>query len=256
MAGYSSELAELERIVKHGGGIAQQARHQLQSELKPDGSIVTNGDRAVETWLRPKLTDLVPGSTVWGEELGWSEPGPSGLWVVDPIDGTSNYNYGSPLWGVSAALISDGEARLGAIFLPDLNESYVAEKGGGAFFNGKAIPPIAPGKIRPEHLISTYEAVLLQYERNQLPGKLRSIGSFVLEGAFVATQRLRGLIGRREKLYDVGAAVLINRELGADIRYADGAPFLESELMLEGPISRTWIIFPKDSGFIAHQKSI
>ncbi len=242
-------LLELSNLIEEAGRLAVESRQSLVSELKADGSIVTNGDRAVETWLRPRLTQLAPSSEVWGEELGWSAPGPGGLWVVDPIDGTSNYSYGNPLWGVSAALLVGGKITMGAIALPDLNEIYLSEVGAGAYLNGKPLPMIPAGEIKRHQLVSAFDGAMDRIGRNQFPGKMRTIGSFVLEGAFVATQRLRGMICCREKLYDVGAVVLINRELGADVRYADGSPFVEANLMAEGPITQPWIVFPKDSGF-------
>ncbi len=199
--------------------------------------------------LRDELPRLVPGSTVWGEEYGPEEEGPGGLWVVDPVDGTSNFSFGSPLWGVSAALVQGDEVLVGAVFLPDLGELYLAERGLGAYLNERPLPPIPAGPIRPEELVDYSDGVLRQAEAGQIPGKMRLSGSFVVAGAFVVTQRIRGLIGHKEKLYDIGACVLMGQELGADIRYADGEPLDLDKWKRPAQAGRPWIIFPKESGF-------
>lgn len=250
MAYPSPLLSSLGAIVQEAGALAQRMRKAgIGRELKPDGSIVTPADREVEVVLRKQLVDLYPDTNVWGEELGFATEGEGGLWLVDPIDGTSNFSFGSPLWGVSVALMRAGELELGAVVLPDLNEVYLAERGRGAFLNGQAMPPIPPGPIRPEELVS-YEPKGCVSLDTPLPGKLRCAGAFVIDGTFTARQRYRGLIGCREKLYDVAASVLLAAELGADIRYANGSPMVLSELVVDRKIQRPWIIFPADSGFI------
>jgi myo-inositol-1(or 4)-monophosphatase len=223
-------------------------RAGFDRELKPDGTIVTPVDVEVEKLLRRTLVELYPDTNVWGEELGFEEEGEGGLWVVDPIDGTSNFAFGSPLWGISVGLVRDGVIMLGAVFLPDLNELYLAERGRGAFVNGMPLPPIPAGPIRREELVG-YDARLLQeFDAKQLPGKMRLSGAFVIDGTFTARQRLRGMIGGGEKLYDAAACILFAEELDAEIRYTDGRPFVIRDLMVDHKIDSSWFIFPKDSG--------
>ncbi len=245
----TDRLAELGRIADEAGAMAQRERTRLERELKADGSIVTNGDRAVETWLRERLTGFVPGSTVWGEEFGFAERGEGGRWLVDPIDGTSNYAYGSLLWGVSIALEVGGRLTLGAVALPDLGETYLAEDGGGAFLNGEPLPNLPTGPILAHELTSYNEWVAKLLP--EIPGKQRLSGAFVVEGTFVVRGRYRALVAMREKLYDVAACVVMARELGADVRYIDGAPFEETELLRDERIGRPWGILPRESGFVS-----
>ena len=216
-------------------------------ELKPDGSIVTNGDRAVETWLRRELTALVPGTTVWGEEFGFEETGREGRWLVDPIDGTSNYSYNSPLWGVSIALEVGGRLKLGAVHLADLDELYLAEDGEGAFANGERLPTIRAGRIRPEE-VTGYNETIARTLRD-VPGKQRLSGAFVVDGTFTVRGRYRALVAMNEKLYDVAACVALAREVGLDVRYIDGSSFVERELMQDERIGRPWGILPRDCGW-------
>lgn len=246
---YSSLLPALGNLLEESGGIALSARKLPERELKPDGSIVTNGDRLVEQFLRVGLSKLVPGSTVWGEEQGFSEEGANGLWLVDPIDGTSNYAFGSPLWGISVAFMQGAKLELGGVFLPDLNELYLSAAGGGVTLNRMRLAEIPAGTVRAEELVSYGDRVLQRHPAKAIPGKMRHAGAFVIDGCFVAAQRYRGLIGLREKLYDVAACVLFGFELGADVRYADGCPLNLAALKADVKIAKPWIIFPTGSGF-------
>ena len=188
-------------------------------------------------------------ATVAGEEFGFAEEGPKGLWTVDPVDGTTNYSFGSPIWGVTAALVEGDAVAAGAIFLPDMEESYVAGAGAGAFCNGVRLNPIPKGVVEAFETVSYNDTLMRRFPHQNWPGKMRCSGAFVVEGAYVARQRFRGLIGLREKLYDIAACLCIGKELDADIRYASGEPMLMGELLENKAIGRPWLIFPKDSGF-------
>ncbi|HEY3781057.1 MAG TPA: inositol monophosphatase family protein [Fimbriimonadaceae bacterium] len=251
MSDYADLLPKLAEITREGGRIAQEARKRLNRQIKPDGSILTNGDQEVERFLRSELCKMVDGAAVWGEEYGFSEQTPQGLWLVDPIDGTSNYAFHSPLWGVSIALLVDNQIQFGSVFLPDLNELYLSARGHGVTCNGHQLAKIEPGEIRPCELVSYNDHVLKACDK--LPGKMRHAGAFVIDGCFTACQRYRGLIGIRERLYDIAPCLLFNEELGADIRYADGSPLDLSELKANIKITRPWVIFPRQSGFFLNR---
>ncbi|MCW5943792.1 MAG: hypothetical protein KIS66_16290 [Fimbriimonadaceae bacterium] len=241
---------DLIALVEEAGAMAQACRASLTRDLKPDGSIVTNADRDVETFLRERLTALVPGSSVWGEEFGHTEEGEGGLWLVDPVDGTTNFAWGSPLWGVSVALMKDGEVVLGAVRLPDLAESYSAVRGGGAFVANRRLSAIEPGPVRDHEPVSYNDSVVRRHPKQRFPGKQRCNGAMVIDGCFVAAQRIRGLIGIREKLYDMAAVALMGLELGAALRFADGRPFVFADHTADRPLGEAWIMFPAESGFV------
>lgn len=99
--------------------------------------LVTEADRAVEQLLKAELAEAFPEDGFWGEETG-GDPNRS-LWVADPIDGTSNFVAGLPLWGTSLAYVEDGEAKIGFLVFPQLGSAYEATKGGGAFRDGTPI---------------------------------------------------------------------------------------------------------------------
>jgi myo-inositol-1(or 4)-monophosphatase len=244
-------LPELERIVREAGRIALSLQPGIDRTIKPDGSIVTSADCRVEEFLREQLAGLSLKTGIYGEEMGSSPEQEDGLWCLDPIDGTSNYAFGSPLWGVSVGLVSGIEIPVGAIYLPGLDEMYLAESGHGATLNGVTIPPITPGLVRREELISYPDRILKQYPFEKIPGKMRHTGAFVIDAVFTATQRYRGLLGVREKLYDVAASLCIAGEVNADVRYADGSPIdLRPLKVHDARFEKGWIIFPRESGLV------
>ncbi len=234
--------AELGILANRAGALAVQLRGSISSELKPDGSIVTTADVAVEEFLRIELPQILPQTNVWGEELGYDTEAANGVWLVDPIDGTSNYRYGLPYWGVSIGLMQGSESVVGVVVLPDLRETFIAFKGGGATMNGKRLDPIREGKIEPYELVSCGDWTTRSGVR--APGKIRSTGAFVIDGSFVACQRHRGMIGGGERLYDASASIVLNREVGAEIRMLDGSPFLETDYLENRKIDRPWVIYP------------
>jgi myo-inositol-1(or 4)-monophosphatase len=245
---HPADLAEpLVEMAVRAGRLAQKARQRLVKDLKPDGSVVTNGDREVEQFIRLEIDRLTPGMPVWGEEFGFAVDGGEGVWLVDPVDGTTNYSVGSPLWGVSIGFVMAGAIEIGVVALPDLDEIYLATRGGGVTLNGVPLSPILAGKVMRHELVGYCESV--SRLNLKVPGKQRCSGAFVVEGAWVATQRFRGIVGIREHLYDVAPCILMGTELGAEVRYVDGAP-LDLEPLLAGDrIGRPWMIFPADSGF-------
>lgn len=236
--------AELESIVREAGQIAQLARKNLVSELKPDGSVVTNGDREVEIFLRDALKPLVPGASFWGEEFGKEPSATAGVWAIDPVDGTTNYSFGSPIWGVTVGLIQNGLIELGGVMLPDLEELYVARRGDGATCNGEPLAPIPAGPIQRFEIVGYCDTLMRRYPGRRWPGKMRCSGAFVVEAMFTVRQRYRGMIGIREKLYDVAGSVCIALESGAEVRYANGECFEIGPLLADVPIAEPWVIFP------------
>jgi len=239
----------VERILREAGSIATTIRQEIEPTLKKDGSLVTEADRAVESYLRRELAKLLPESTVWGEEEGFQEPGSAGIWLADPIDGTSNYAYGSPLWGITVALLHKGVMQVGGVALPDFDEVYSFHAGGGATCNGEPLDAIPPGPILNQELVSYCDLMFAELGPENLPGKMRYTGAFVIEGMWVARQRFRGLISYKANLYDCAACIGICAELGADIRYVDGSRMDFDACIADRNIRNPFVIFPKDSGW-------
>ncbi len=253
MSDYAELVPALEDLMRRAGRIAREARSNLDIRLKPDGSVVTNADILVDDFLLAELPKLVGDAGCWGEESGFNEPGLSGLWAFDPVDGTSNFAFGSPLWGISVALVQGEDIPIASVYLPDLDEMFTSVQGGGATFNGETLPLIPDGEIKKHEIVSYCFNVFKATPNVLWPGKMRCNGAFVIEGAWVAKQRMRAMVGIREKLYDIAGVVGICRELNAQIRYADGTPFSLVELMADVKVMRPWIIFPEGEPFTLPQ---
>ncbi|MBL8047934.1 MAG: hypothetical protein JNJ45_04565 [Chthonomonas sp.] len=240
---------KLEDLLRTCGTIALEVRANHDRRVKPDGSLVTKADQQIEDFLHAELPKLVPGTRVWGEEHGHQSPGESGLWLVDPVDGTTNYSFGSPLWGTSIGLLQQGTITLGGMILPELREIYSAHSQGGATLNGKALPPVRPGDIDRTELVSYAEDTLLAYPTADIPGKMRYNGAFVVEAAFMAKGAFRGLISQRANLYDIAASVVILQELGAEFRQVTGEAIDLEWVAQHGRMPGPFVIFPAGNTF-------
>lgn len=242
-------LPDVIELARASGDLALAIRADLQTTQKPDGSLVTIADQQIESMLRSSLTALVPGTTVWGEEEGFDTVGSSGIWLVDPIDGTSNFVFGGPLWGVSIALLVGEEMVLGVIYLPDMDRMYAAALGHGATCNGKPLPPIRKGQIDPTELVSYSDHSLLCYG-DALPGKMRYLGAWVAESTWFVEGWCRGVISWRTSLYDIAASIVIAKEVGAEVRYADPKlPLVFSDLLGVARMENPIVLLPPGSAF-------
>lgn len=235
----------IENLLKLATKKAMEERANLRVELKKDGSLVTNVDKAVDDVLLRATADLAeyPGD-YYGEEVGYHERSDEGVWLVDPIDGTTNFAYGNPLWGISVAYMKGDRIVAGGIALPDLNEVYLSEEGEGGWLNGERLPNVKPGPIDVFAPISACDGIITRL-RGSLVGKPRCSGAFVIDGTFTAMGRYRALYGLNECLYDVAAAVLLCREVGMQASYLDGSPFEEARYRRPSSIEGPWRILPR-----------
>jgi myo-inositol-1(or 4)-monophosphatase len=227
MTSPATVLDGLVGLTRKACALALEAKVRSGREVKPDGSLVTKADLEVERFFRRTLPDLAPGTAVWGEEEGFSEPGPEGLWLIDPIDGTSNYTFGLPLWGITVALYRDGACRVGVVALPELDMLFAAAMGEGATLNGGRLPPIRPGPVRPYELVGHADDEPGEF--CAFPGKPRHLGAFVAEAMYVASGTFRAMTSTKCKLYDAAGSLVVLRELGAEVLHADGRPFVDAE---------------------------
>ena len=200
---------------------------RVEAMRKPDGSFLTEADLACQRALERLLPDVV-NCPVLGEEMSPQEQvrlwqaHPEALWVVDPIDGTTNFAHGLPLFSISAALLRQGRAVLGVTFLPALDECYGAVDGGGAFLNDV---PLFPKSAVPE-----LSAAVAAVETKRLPSSLamqvvaarpfhslRNVGAGTIDWCWLAAGRFDLLLHGGQKLWDYAAGTLIAREAGCVI---------------------------------------
>ncbi len=127
---------------------------RVRFELKGDFDLVTEADRASEKLIIGRLTELFPDHAILAEEGGGHENASGYRWYVDPLDGTTNFAHSYPVFNVTLALEKDGELIAGVVFDPTRDELFSAEKGSGAFLNGRRIH-VSKAPILNESLFST-----------------------------------------------------------------------------------------------------
>ncbi|TVQ52420.1 MAG: inositol monophosphatase [Rhodobacteraceae bacterium] len=214
------------RLVRDFGEV-----ENLQVSRKGPGDFVSNADRKAEETLREELMRARPAYGWLGEETG-EAAGTDGLnrWIVDPLDGTTNFLHGLPHWAISIALERKGELTAGVIFDPVKDEIFVAEKGGGAYLNDRRLR-VSGRRDMSEMLFAT--GVPFMGSAN-LPRTLtdlahlmprcagvRRLGSASLDLAYVAAGRYDGFWERGINAWDMAAGVLIVREAGGIVRDID-----------------------------------
>ena len=126
-------------IVRRAGAMAREKGYSRIDDKDSKDNHVTDMDVAVEAFLKKELLELVPGSSFIGEEEDFQDNHSRYCWIVDPIDGTTNFIRHIPVCAVSVALMKDGVGEIGVVFNPFTSELFHAERGGGAFLNGQPI---------------------------------------------------------------------------------------------------------------------
>lgn len=203
-------------------------------------NLVTEMDARVETLIVDRLTAAFPGDAVLAEERG-ARAGRSGRrWIIDPLDGTTNYAHGLPIYGVSIALEVAGRVQLGVVYDPSQRELFVAERDGGAFCNGARLAVSATATL-DESLLATgfpydirvnVDNNLKEYAAFAVRARgVRRLGSAVLYLAWLAAGRFDGYWELRLGPWDVAAAGLMVQEAGGRLTALSGAP-----LDLEAPV--------------------
>lgn len=207
----------------------------LQVSVKGPADFVSNADTRAEEIVFRELSRVRPD---WGflmEERGEIEgKDPQHRWIVDPLDGTTNFLHGIPNFAVSIGLERDGQIVAGVIFNPAQDELYVAEKGGGAYVNDRRIRVSARNRL-PESLFGTGTPFLghgdhagYLYELRQVIAEsagIRRFGAASLDLAYVAAGRLDGYWEKGLKPWDVAAGSILVREAGGFVTGMTGGKF-------------------------------
>ena len=214
---------------------------------KADGSLFTEADLESQHRFTQALPELVPGPVLGEEMTGqeqarlWSD-GRSGMWCIDPIDGTTNFANGIPFFAVSIAYLVDQETQFGVVYNPVTDESFYAAKGAGAFLNGVELP------LRPAaaSLLDAVAGVDFKRVSRHLGDELavrppyfsqRNFGSSALEWCFVAAGRLDIYLHGGQMLWDYAAGRLILSEAGGEAAALDGGSLMAGPAVKRGVIA-------------------
>jgi myo-inositol-1(or 4)-monophosphatase len=204
----------------------------LQVSMKGPGDFVTAADKKCEKTLREELSKARPGYGFLGEEEGETKgTDPDHRFIIDPIDGTSNFMHGIPYFAVTIALERKGEIVAGVTYNPISDELFHSEKGTGAFCNNKRMR-VSGRKNLHEALVSTNIPHIGQknhvQHRNETAvlqartADLRAFGSTAMELAYVAAGRTDAAWCHNLHAYDMAAGLLFVREAGGFVSKLDG----------------------------------
>lgn len=207
----------------------QRPLHITEKSQRAD--IVTDADRAAEKLIVDGLRSHFPDSTIVGEEGGTHRGVSSEVWYVDPLDGTTNFAHGYPIFCVSIGYERDGELVAGVVYAPALGELYAAEKGAGARLNDKPLRTSAIGRVgdalvctgfHPSNFPRNGEYFRVMSSHAQA---VRRDGSAALDLAAVAAGRFDAFWEFDLNPWDVAAGTVLIREAGGEVSSIDGTPF-------------------------------
>ena len=204
----------------------------LQVSLKGPGDYVSQADRRAEDVLFSELSRARPGYGFLMEER-WEVAGDDGQhrWIVDPLDGTTNFLHGVPIFSISIALERQGQIVAGVIYNPAMDELYTAERGGGAYMNDRRLRVASRSKLS-DALVSTgiphlgrgHHGKFLISLRNVMGevAGIRRLGSAALDIAYVAAGRFDGYWEEALSPWDMAAGILMVREAGGFVSDIQG----------------------------------
>lgn len=213
--------------------------HQhLKIEYKGDADLVTAADRAAEAMIRDRIRAQWPAHDVLGEEQGLSDQGSEYRWYVDPLDGTTNFAHGYPVFCVSIGLehrlLGNPARRIAAvIYDPTRDELFAAEQGRGAQLNGETIHVSKTATLKesllatgfPSHKRHKNPNIYFYHQITLRTHGVRRAGSAALDLCNVAAGRYDGFWEFNLNPWDTAAGVLIVEEAGGQVTRFDGSPF-------------------------------
>lgn len=195
----------------------EQARVAI---TKDDGSLVTKSDRWADGYIKAALTQEFPECGVLTEESTHTLSDREWVWVIDPLDGTTNFARGIPIWGISLGLLHHGTPVFGYVAFPPLRQNIYGwsdANGSAAFMNDQPLQlPVAPDpQALDNYFFSSCSRSLEKMGRSQFPFKLRMLGAASYNLLTVALGSTIGAIEATPKIWDIAAAWVILKAVGA-----------------------------------------
>jgi len=206
----------------------------LNVEMKGDKDLVTEVDKESERLIVAHLLSRFPDHDIVAEKSVYPQNGSPFRWIIDPVDGTTNYAHGFPWFCASIGLEREGELVAGVIYNPVYDELFTASKGGGAFLNGVRLSVSDRSPLK-NSLLGTgfpYDCAtdpatnfdnFMAFQKSARG--IRRAGAAALDLAYVAAGRLDGFWELKLKPWDVAAGVLLVREAGGVVTTFDGSPY-------------------------------
>jgi myo-inositol-1(or 4)-monophosphatase len=208
--------------------------HSHPVEYKGEFNPVTEVDLLCERAIVKMILDAFPDHDILTEESPFEGKGSPWRWIIDPIDGTTNYFHGFPCFCASIGLEVEGEVKIGVVYIPTLNELFHAEKGKGAFLNGERIVVSRADRLNRSLLctgfpydVHEHADFYLRYFRQFITKSfaIRRPGSAAIDLSYLAAGRFDGFWEFKLNAWDVAAASLMVTEAGGKVTDFQGRPF-------------------------------
>jgi len=228
------KLSGLEKMARQAGEILRAGfGKEIKIDYKDTIDLVTEIDHRAEEFLLRVIQDQFPGHHIVAEENGVIDGDSDHIWYVDPLDGTVNYAHGLPIFSVSLAYYHQGQALLGVVYNPITEECFTAERGCGAWLNGRTLQvadtlDLAHSLLvtgfpydtwtNPDNNLDHFAALSLKTQG------VRRLGSAALDLCYVAAGRFDGYWEMRLKPWDAAAGALIITEAGGLVTDMQGGP--------------------------------
>jgi myo-inositol-1(or 4)-monophosphatase len=250
MPSYLETSVEIAR--EAGALLSKYFERRVTFELKGEHDLVTEADRASEQLVIERLSAHFPSHSIVAEEGGGHTGSSEYCWYVDPLDGTTNFAHGFPMYNITMALEQSGELIAGVVFDPEHNEMFTAERGSGAYLNNRRIRVSKVNRLE-NTLVATgfpsrkrHENVNIHfyYQLAMVTHGVRRAGSAALDLAYVASGRLDGFWEFGLNSWDMAAGILLITEAGG--KCSD---------MKDGPVNLRGPHLLADNGLV-HQQMV
>ena len=216
---------------------------KLQVSVKGPGDFVTASDKKVEKILIEELGKARPNYSILSEEIGEIKNDDEFKWIIDPIDGTSNFLHGIPHFGISVGLEQNKEIICGIIFDPIKDETFAAEKGNGSYLNNQRMRVSARSKLEnciiftggPKLDAKDRDLSLEEYNKfsSKVLTPIRKMGSASLDMAYVAAGRCDGFWQRNLNYWDIAAGIILVKEAGGFVTdFKGNNEYIENKTIL------------------------
>ncbi len=222
----SSQVSQLHQLLDEVSHQQCKDFGNVLTDLKPDGTLITECDQWSDETLVKGLARIAQGEEVLSEEGSKSVPISKAFWVVDPLDGTTNFAAGIPHWAISVARFVEGKPQSAFLDLPVLKQRIVAIRGKGVWLNGEPLTVETRFSKHSEcvSLCSRSIRVLQQRADHPFPGKIRLLGVSSLNMVSVAIGQTIAALEATPKIWDIASAWLILSELMCPIVWLDSDP--------------------------------
>jgi myo-inositol-1(or 4)-monophosphatase len=225
----------VESVIRAGDLMMTRFGGEMRVDKKGTIDLVTEVDLEVERVFRTLIASRFPAHAILAEELGGRADIPPGpCWVFDPIDGTTNFAHGLPIFCASLALEVDGHAEVAAVYDPTRQELFTAERGGGAHLNGRPLRVSGARDLVDAMLVTGFPYDVHQ-RIDEIVGlfaafvgrarAVRRLGSAAIDLCYVAAGRMDGFWESDLKPWDIAGGALIVSEAGGRVTMMDGEPF-------------------------------